>query len=61
MFVEKVNDLFFVEFPLDHVFDGELSRILDGFNDLVELLRLEYDVRFDDGNRIRKIDLFGIK
>ena len=61
MFVEKVDDLFFVEFPLDHVFNGELSRIFDGFQNLVKLLRLEYDVRFDDGNGVGKIDLFRIK
>ena len=61
MFVEKVNDLFFVEFPLDHVFDGELSRIFDGFDDLVELLRLEYNVGFDDGDSVGKVNLLRIK
>ena len=61
MFVEKVDDLFFVEFPLDHVFDGELSRIFDGFDDLVELLRLEYNVGFDDGDSVGKVNLLRIK
>ena len=61
VFIEDVDDLFFEEFPLEHIFDGELFPVFDEVYDLLEFFGLEDCVRFDNGNCEGQVNLFGIE
>lgn len=61
MFVEQINDFFFEELSLEHIFDGELSSLLDQINHRLLFLWVEDSVGFYYGNCEGKVHLLGIK
>ena len=61
VFVVQINDLLFEKLSLKHIFDTKLLTILDKIYDLLQLLRLEDGVGFDEGNCEGKVDLLSIE
>ena len=61
MFVVQVDYLLFEKLSLKHILDTKLLTILYKIDDLLQLLRLENSVRFDESNSEGKVDLLGIE
>jgi hypothetical protein len=61
MFIEEIFDFFLAKLTLEHVTDGKELRVFDESQNLIKFGRVEDSVRFDDGNGIREILLFGIE
>jgi hypothetical protein len=61
MFIEEIFDFFLTKLTLEHVADGKEFRVFDESQNLIKFGRVKDSVRFDDGNGVREILLFGIE